>query len=63
MQLCKSPQFHHVLFLLLLFPLCLLALANQNPAFELLRTKVIEIQDTLYEAILRASHAFYNLPQ
>lgn len=46
MHLRKSPQFHHVLFLLLLFPLCLHAQANQNPAFELPRTEVIEIQDT-----------------
>lgn len=46
MHLRKSAQFHHVLFLLLLFPLCLLAQTNQNPAFELPRTQVIEIKDT-----------------
>lgn len=39
-------RFHQVLFLLLALPLCLLAQADQNPAFELPRTEVIEIQDT-----------------
>lgn len=46
MHLRKSTQFHHVLFLLLLLPLCLLAQENQNPAFELPRTEVVEIKDT-----------------
>lgn len=39
-------RFHNALFLLLAFPLCLLAQADQNPAFELPRTEVIGIQDT-----------------
>lgn len=42
----KFAQFRHVLFLLLVHPICLLAQTNQNPAFELPRTEVIGIQDT-----------------
>lgn len=39
-------RLHHTLFLLLALLLCLIAQADQKPAFELPRTKVIDIQDT-----------------